>query len=160
MAKTKTAVRSPTIDDGMQTITPHIVCDGAADAIEFYKRAFGAVEIMRLPGEGGRLIHAAVKIFGAPVMLTDENPEWGHLGPKTLNGTPVTIHIIVPNVDDVVAKAVNAGATLIMPVEDTFWGDRYGIIEDPFGHRWSVATPIRKMTAAEVAEAAKTMFGS
>jgi PhnB protein len=159
MTKTKTTPKAPAIDDGMQTITPHLVCDGAANAIEFYKRAFGATETMRLAGEGGTLMHAAVKIFGAPVMLTDENPKWGNKSPKTLKGTPVTIHIMVPNVDEVVDKAVGAGAKLVMPVEDTFWGDRYGIVEDPFGHRWSVATPIRKMTAEEVAEAAAKMFG-
>jgi PhnB protein len=118
-------------------VTPHLVCSGAADAISFYRKAFGAVETMRLPGKDGKLMHAAIQIGGASIMLVDEMPEWGALSPKSLKGTPVTIHLYVEDVDAFVERAVQAGATLKMPVADMFWGDRYGVIVDPFGHSWS-----------------------
>lgn len=142
---------------GMHTVTPHLVCAGAADAIDFYKRAFGAEEAMRLPGPTGKLIHAAVRIGDSTVMLVDEMPEWGALGPKSLKGTPVTIHLFVADVDAFVARAVAAGAKVAMPVADMFWGDRYGQIEDPFGHRWSVATHQRDLTPAEIQQAMQVM---
>jgi PhnB protein len=138
-------------------VTPHLVCAGAADAIEFYTKAFGAVETMRLPGRDGRLMRAAIQIGGAAVMLVDELPEWGALSPKSLKGSPVTIHLYVEDVDAFVDHAVKAGATLKMPVADMFWGDRYGVIVDPFGHSWSVATPQREVTAEEIQEAVKNM---
>jgi uncharacterized glyoxalase superfamily protein PhnB len=138
-------------------ITPHLVCAGAADAIEFYKKAFGATEMMRVPGKDGRLMHGAVQINGAMVMLVDEMPEWGTLSPKSLKGTPVTIHLYVDDVDQFVKRAVKAGATVKMPVADMFWGDRYGVIEDPFGHRWSIATHQRAVTEKEMREAMKAM---
>jgi PhnB protein len=138
-----------------QTITPHLVCAGAADAIEFYKRAFGAEEVMRLAGAKGKLMHASVRIGEANVMLVDELPEWGSLSPLTLGGSPVTIHLYVSDVDAFVDRAVKAGALLRMPVADMFWGDRYGIIEDPFGHKWSVATHKKDMTGEEIEEAMK-----
>jgi uncharacterized glyoxalase superfamily protein PhnB len=136
-----------------QTVTPHLICAGAADAIEFYKKAFGAVEMVRLPGKSGKLMHAAVQIRGATIMLVDEMPEWGALSPKSLNGTPVTIHLYVDDVDAFVDRAVKAGATVKMPVADMFWGDRYGIVVDPFGHNWSVATPQRDVSLEEMQEA-------
>ena len=132
------------------TVTPHLVCAGAAKAIEFYKKAFNAEELMRLPGPDGKLMHASIRIGDSMVMLVDENPQWGALGPKTLKGSSVTIHLNVDNVDAFVAHAVAAGAKLTMPVADMFWGDRYGQIEDPFGHRWSVATHVRDMTMDEI----------
>jgi uncharacterized glyoxalase superfamily protein PhnB len=138
-----------------QTITPHLVCGGAADAIEFYKRAFGAKENMRLQGANGKLMHASICVGDASVMLVDELPEWGSLSPITLGGSPVTIHLYVDDVDAFVERAVKAGALLRMPVEDMFWGDRYGVIEDPFGHKWSIATHIRDMSGDEIAEAMK-----
>jgi PhnB protein len=141
----------------LQAVTPHLVCAGAADAIEFYKQAFGAVEMTRLPGKDGRLMHASIKIGEASVMLVDEMLEWGALSPKSLNGTPVTIHLYVDDVDAFVDRAVKAGATLKMPVADTFWGDRYGVIHDPFGHSWSVATRLRDMTAEEIEQAMRNM---
>jgi PhnB protein len=141
----------------LQPVTPHLVCAGAADAIDFYKNAFDAVEMMRLPGKDGRLMHAAIQIGGASVMLVDEMPEWGALSPKSLKGTPVTIHLYVEDVDAFVDRAVKAGATLKMPVADMFWGDRYGVIVDPFGHSWSVATHQRDMTAEEIQDAVKNM---
>jgi PhnB protein len=141
------------IPDGMHSLTPHLVCAGAADAIEFYKAAFGAVELGRLPGPDGKLVHAAVRIGDSTLMLVDESPEWGMLGPKALKGSPVTVHLYVPDVDGTVAQAVAAGAKVTMPVADMFWGDRYGTLEDPFGHRWSVATHTRDLSFDEIKKA-------
>jgi uncharacterized glyoxalase superfamily protein PhnB len=138
------------IPDGMRTVTPHLVCDGAAAAIDFYGRAFGAAELARLPGPGGRLMHALLRIGDSAVMLVDEFREWGSLGPRALKGTPVTMHLCVEDADAFVARAVAAGATLRMPVADTFWGDRYGLLEDPFGHLWSVATHVQDLTPDEI----------
>ncbi|MET0718632.1 MAG: VOC family protein [Pseudoxanthomonas sp.] len=145
------------IPDGMHSLTPHLVCAGAAEAIEFYKQAFGAVEEVRLPGPGGRLMHAMVRIGDSPLMLVDEMPEWKTLGPKALKGSPVVIHLQVEDVDVVFARAIEAGATVVMPVADMFWGDRYGQLTDPFGHSWSVATHKRDMTPEEIAEAMRGM---
>jgi uncharacterized glyoxalase superfamily protein PhnB len=139
----------------MRSITPHLICAGAADAIEFYKKAFGAEEMMRMPAPDGRLMHAAVRIGDSMVMLVDEMPEWGALGPKALKGSPVTIHLMVDNVDEVFARAVAAGATAKMPVADMFWGDRYGKVVDPFGHEWSIATHVRDMTPEEMMAAGR-----
>src|SRR5687768_11083136 len=137
------------VPEGMHTVTPHLICAGAADAIEFYKQAFGAVEEARLPGPDGRIMHAMLRIEGSAVMLVDEMPEWGAVGPKTLKGSPVTIHIYVQDVDAFVQRAVKAGAKVTMPVADMFWGDRYGKLEDPFGHHWSVATHVREVSMEE-----------
>jgi uncharacterized glyoxalase superfamily protein PhnB len=147
------------IPDWMHSITPHLVCAGAAEAIEFYKQAFGAVELGRLAGPPGKLIHAAIRIGDSAVMLVDEMPECGALGPKARGGSSVTIHLQVEDVDGVVARAVAAGAKITMPVDDMFWGDRYGQIEDPFGHSWSVATHVRDVSPEELQEVARKMFG-
>ena len=145
---------------GMHTLTAHITCAGAADAIAFYKAAFNAVEEMRLPGPDGKLMHAAVRIGDSMLMLADEFPEHGGFGPKTLKGSPVTIHLGSKDVDATMAQAVAAGAKVTMPAADMFWGDRYGQLEDPFGHRWSVATHIRDMSVDEIQrEMAKQMPG-
>ena len=148
------------IPEGMHSLTPHLVCAGAADAIEFYKRAFGAIETSRMPGPQGRLMHAAVRIGDSTLMLVDEMPEWGSLGPKALKGSPVTVHLYVEDVDATVAKAVAAGAKVTMPVAEMFWGDRYGQLEDPFGHRWSVATHTRDLTPAQISEGMQKMMSS
>ena len=140
---------------GLHSLSPHLVCAGAADAIEFYKKAFGAVEMIRVPGRDGRLMHGCVSINGSSVMLVDEMPQCGVLSPKSLKATPVTIHLVVPDVDKAVDRAVKAGATVVMPVADMFWGDRYGQIEDPFGHRWSLATPQRVLSEQEIRAAAE-----
>lgn len=145
------------IPQGMHSVTPHLVCAGAAKAIEFYKQAFGAEEGARLPGPDGRLMHASVKIGDSQVMLVDEMPEWGALGPKSLKGSPVTIHLYVDDVDAVVARAVSAGAKVTMPVAEQFWGDRYGKLEDPFGHHWSVATHVRDVSMEEAQNAMRQM---
>jgi PhnB protein len=154
---TKSAVKP--VPEGMHTVTPHLICAGAADAIEFYKKAFNAVEVCRIPGSDGKLIHAAVKIGDSVVMLADEFPEWGSLDPKSIKGSPVTIHLYVENVDAVVQQAVRAGAKITMPPDDMFWGDRYGKLEDPFGHEWSVATQIREVSPEELQKAAANMCG-
>jgi uncharacterized glyoxalase superfamily protein PhnB len=143
----------------MHTVTPHLVCAGAADAIEFYKKAFGAVEEGRLPGPNGKLMHAMIRIEGSAVMLVDEMPQWGALGPKALKGSPVTIHLYVKDVDAFAARAVAAGAKITMPVADQFWGDRYGQLEDPFGHHWSIGTHLRDLTPEEIRRAMQKMAG-
>jgi PhnB protein len=145
--------------EGMHSVTPHLICAGAAKAIEFYKEAFGATEQARLPGPDGRIMHAAILIGDSTVMLMDEMPEWGALGPKSLKGSPVTIHLNVDNADRVVERAVKAGAKVTMPVADQFWGDRYGKIEDPFGHHWSVAHPVREVSMEDARKAMLAMGG-
>ena len=147
------------IPDGSHSVTPHLICAGAADAIEFYKKVFGAVEVMRMPGTKGRLMHACVRIGDSNVMLVDEMPEWGAMSPKSLKGSPVTIHLYVDDADAVIANAVAAGATIAMPAADMFWGDRYGKVIDPFGHHWSIATHIRDMSVEEM-KAAAAAFAS
>jgi PhnB protein len=143
------------VPDGMHAVTPHLTCAGAADAIEFYKKAFNAVEIKRMPGPQGKLMHALIRIGDSAVMLADEFTDWGSFGPKSLHGSPVTIHIYVEDVDALVERAVAAGAKITMPLEDTFWGDRYGKLEDPFGHHWSVATHLRDMSSEDMQQAAQ-----
>ena len=145
------------IPEGMHSVTPHLVCAGAADAIEFYKKAFDAVEVMRMPAPNGKIMHACVKIGNSPVMLVDEMPEWNALSPKSLKGSPVTIHLAVEDVDATVKRAVAAGAKITMPVDDMFWGDRYGVLQDPFGHNWSVATHIRDVSPEEMQQAMQKM---
>lgn len=138
------------IPDGMHSLTPHLVCAGAADAIEFYKKAFNAVELARLPGPEGKLAHAAVRIGDSVLMLVDEFPGMGAKGPKSLEGAPITLHLYVEDADAAMAQAVAAGAKVIMPLADMFWGDRYGQVEDPFGHRWSLATHMRDLSPEEI----------
>lgn len=146
---TSTSTVKP-IPDGMHSLTPHLVCAGAAEAIEFYKKAFNATEMARLPGPDGQLMHAAVRIGDSVLMLVDEFPQWGTLGPLALKGSPVVLHLYVEDVDAQVKQAVAVGAKLTMPVTDMFWGDRYGQVEDPFGHKWSVATHTRDLTPEEI----------
>jgi PhnB protein len=140
------------------SMAPHLVVDDAAAAIDFYVKAFDAVENGRVPGPDGRLIHAALNINGFTVLLNDDFPE--HRGgkamtPKALGGTPVTIHLTVTDVDAKFQKAVDAGATVVAPLEDQFWGDRYGIVADPFGHQWSMGQPVREVSIDEIQEAMK-----
>ena len=153
--KSKSTVKP--IPEGMHTVTPHLVCARAADAIEFYKKAFGAVELSRMPGPDGKVMHASFRIGDSVIMLNEENPQWGAFGPKSLKGSPVTIHLYVENVDAVFEQAVRAGAKATMPVADMFWGDRYGKVEDPFGHHWSIGTHVRDASTEEMQEAMKQM---
>jgi PhnB protein len=141
------------IPEGMHTVTPHLICNGAADAMEFYKKAFNAVEMGRMADPKGKLLHGAIRIGDSMVMLVDEFPDWGAFGPKSLKGSPVTIHLYVEDVDSFVAHAAAAGAKITMPPQDMFWGDRYGKLEDPFGHQWSVATHVRDVSPDEMKQA-------
>jgi PhnB protein len=139
-------------------VSPHLVVDNAAAAIDFYVKAFDAVELGRVPGPDGKLIHAALNINGFLVMLNDDFPEFNDgksTTPKALGGTPVTIHLTVTDVDAKFQKAVDAGATVVQPLEDQFWGDRYGRVEDPFGHQWSLGQPVREVSPEEIQEAMK-----
>ncbi|WP_348695679.1 VOC family protein [Duganella fentianensis] len=134
----------------LHSVTPHLVCEGAAAALEFYCKAFDAREIMRLPGKEGRLMHASIQIGDSVVMLADDFPEYGGLGPKALKGSPVTLHLNVADVDAAYAQALAAGAQSRMAPADMFWGDRYAQVTDPFGHYWSLATHIRDVTPEEM----------
>jgi len=148
------------IPEGWNTLTPHLICAGASDAIAFYKKAFGAVELNRLEGPGGKILNAALRIGDSVVMLVDEAPEWKSFGPKTLKGSPVTLHLFVPDVDASFAQAVAAGATPTMPPAPMFWGDRYGQVQDPFGHNWSIATHQHDLSEAQIKEGMATMFSN
>lgn len=143
------------IPDGMHSVTPHLVCAGAADAIEFYKKAFNAVELGKVAGPQGKLLHSLIRIGDSPIMLVDEFPDHNSFGPKSLKGSPVTIHLYVQDVDASFKQAGAAGATIMMPIVDMFWGDRYGLLEDPFGHYWSIATHVRDVNPEELKDAAK-----
>jgi PhnB protein len=137
-------------------LVPHLVVDDAAAAIDFYVKAFGATEYIRMPGPGGKLIHAALDINGTMVMLNDDFPETTggkSTTPTALGGSPVTIHLqFADDVDARFQRALDAGATVIAPLEDQFWGDRYGAVRDPFGHHWSLAQTVREVDMAEVAK--------
>ena len=143
------------IPPGMHSVTPHLVCAGAADAIEFYKKAFGAVEVARLPGPDGKLMHGMIKIGDSALMLVDEYPQWDSLGPKARNGTSVTLHLYVEDADAQFKQAIDAGCSVRMPLADMFWGDRYGVLQDPFGHLWSIATHVRDVSPEEIRAAAE-----
>ena len=139
------------VPEGFHTITPHLTVRDANRAIEFYKDAFGAQVLNVAPGPGGKVLHAAIKIGDSIVMLNDEFPEFGgQLGPSATAGSPVALHIYLDNVDAAFERAVSAGATVKMPLMDQFWGDRYGVVTDPFGHRWSLATHTRDMSPEEM----------
>ncbi|CAH0185045.1 hypothetical protein SRABI118_01350 [Massilia sp. Bi118] len=146
------------IPEGFHTVTPHLVCAGAAEAIEFYKRAFGAVEVGRMPMPGGKLGHAEMRIGDSRIMLADDFPDYGSNGPLALKGTPVFIHLYVEDADAVFQQAVDAGAKPVMALADMFWGDRYGQVEDPFGHRWSIATHKRDLTMEQMQEGMQQMM--
>lgn len=138
------------------SLAPHLVVDNAAAAIDFYVKAFDAVEHGRVPGPDGKLVHASLSINGFPVMLNDDFPEMSggkSMTPTSLSGTPVTIHLTVTDVDAKFQKAVDAGATVVAPLEDAFWGDRYGVLRDPFGHLWSMGQPVREVSMEEIEQA-------
>jgi uncharacterized glyoxalase superfamily protein PhnB len=151
------------IPDGFHTVTPHIVVDGADKALDFYKKAFGAEVLQRMPApDGKRLMHATIKIGNSMLMLCDDFPEFSggkSRSPGKLGASPVTIHLYVPDADAAFQRAVAAGAKVSMPLADMFWGSRYGTITDPFGHEWSIATHQRDLTPEQVAEGAKKAFG-
>jgi PhnB protein len=147
------------IPDGYPEVTPYLSVDGAAAAIDFYAKVFGTTERMRMGGPGGRIGHAELQLGSSLIMLADEFPEGGQVGPRKVGGTPVTISVYVEDVDAVFARALEAGATEVRPVADQFYGDRLGAFEDPFGHRWSVATHVEDVPPDEMARRAEAMAG-
>jgi uncharacterized glyoxalase superfamily protein PhnB len=145
------------IPSGFHTLTPHLVVKGASKAIEFYKKAFGAEEICRLAGpDGTSIMHADLKIGDSHLMLVDEIPDMDCWGPQALGGTAVTIHLYLEDVDTAFGRAVAAGAKVRMPLANMFWGDRYGMLVDPFGHAWSLATHKEDLTPEEIGKRAQT----
>jgi PhnB protein len=147
------------IPDGMHTLTPHLVCDGVGDAIEFYKKALGAVEMSRLQGGNGKFLHAAMRVGDSTFFLADEMPEHGTLGPKALKGTPIYVHMYVEDAGAALDRAAAAGGEVVLPIWDAPWGDKYGQFRDPFGHFWSVATHVRDVTPEELQKAMKATAG-
>jgi PhnB protein len=146
------------IPEGYEGVTPYLICRNAEAAIEFYKKAFGAIELFRI-GEPGMVGHAEMKIGNAIIMLADEHPQMGATSPETLGGTPVQLMIYVDDVDGFTANAVAEGLTVLRPVEDQFYGDRSGQFKDPFGHVWSFATHVEDVTPDEMKERAAAMYG-
>ena len=148
------------IPEGYHTATPYLIVNGAAKAIEFYKQAFGATEILRMEDpKSGKIGHAEIKIGDSHIMLGDEMPEMGYSSPQTLGGTPVSIMLYVEDVDTVAAQAVAAGAQVLKPVADQFYGDRSGSFADPFGHQWHIATHIEDVTPEEVGKRVAALYG-
>ena len=147
------AVKS--IPEGYHSVTPYLIIKGAADAIEFYKKAFGATELFRFPAPDGKIGHAEIKIGDSPIMLADEFAEMGYKGPQALGGSPVSLMIYLADVDTVFNRAVEAGASVKEAVQDKFYGDRTGTLTDPFGHVWHVATHKEDVSMEEMEERAK-----
>jgi len=148
------------IPEGYQTLTPYLAVDNATEAIEFYKRAFGAKERVRMPGPEGTIGHAELEIGDSLVMLSDPFPQATTRTPKELGGTSASVFMYVEDVDAVVKQAVGAGATVTMEVADQFWGDRFGSVKDPFGHLWSIATHVEDVPPEEMAERAKAAMAA
>ncbi len=147
------------IPEGYHTLTPYLVVRGASQAIEFYKRAFGAEELMRMPGPDGKsIMHADLRIGDSRIFLSDEFPDMGCRSPQSLGGTASSLHLYVEDVDAAFKRAVEAGAQVRMPVADMFWGDRYGKLLDPFGHEWGMATHKEDLTPEEIRERANAFF--
>jgi PhnB protein len=142
------------IPDGYHTATPYMICKPAAEAIEFYKKAFGAVEVMRMAGPDGRIGHAEIKIGDSHIMLADEHPEMSIYSPQHYGGSPVSVLLYVGNADATVSAAVAAGAKITRPLKDEFYGDRAGNIVDPFGHQWYIHTHIKDVSPEEMQNAA------
>jgi len=152
------ATKAQAIPKGYHTVTPSLVVDGAAKALDFYKKALEAEEVMRFPGPDGTIMHAEIRIGDSRIMLGDEMPEQGGRGPKSYGGTPVSFFIYRENVDAAWKRAVEAGGKPIMPLADQFWGDRAGCFEDPFGHHWWLAQHVQDLTPEELRKAAESFF--
>jgi len=148
------------IPEGYPEVTPYLIVDGAADAIDFYKSVLGASERMRMPAPDGRIGHAELEVGGSVIMLADESPEMGARGPRGVGGTPVTIHVYLDDVDAAFERAAAAGAKTLREVEDQFYGDRSGQLEDPFGHRWNLATHIEDVSPEEMSKRAAEVMGA
>ncbi len=148
------------VPEGFHTVTPHLVIKGAAEAIEFYKRAFGAEVLGRMDGPGGTVGHAELKIGDSIIFLADEFPQTSCRSPQTLGGTTATLNLYVPDVDAAFKRAISAGGRETMAVADMFWGDRYGQLQDPFGHTWGIATHKEDLTHQQVEERAQAFWAS
>jgi PhnB protein len=148
------------IPEGYHTVTPYLAVDDAVEAIEYYKNAFGATERVRMEAPGGKIGHAELEIGDSLVMLSDPLPQFSTRPPKELGGTSVSVFMYVEDVDAVVKRAVDAGATITMEVADQFWGDRFGSVQDPFGHLWSIATHVEDVPPEEMAERAKAAMAA
>jgi len=148
------------IPDGYTAVTPYLTVKGAAQAIEFYRNAFGAEEVMRVPGPDGKLMHAEIRIGGAVVMLHDEAPQWQAFSPQTIGGTASSIMLYVDDVDGVFDRALQAGATQLMEVADQFYGDRCGALKDPFGHKWTLSTHVEDVSSEEIGRRMAELFGN
>jgi PhnB protein len=155
-----TQPKAKAIPDGMHTITPHIVVRDAARAVEWYKTALGAEERSRVPLPGGKLMSVELWFGDSAVMVADEFPEMGIVSPQTLGGTPTVLNLLTEDVDALWRRAVEAGAEVLHPLQDAFWGDRHGQLTDPFGHRWGLAQHLRDVPPEEIARAAAEAFGS
>ena len=147
------------IPEGFHTLTPHIVVADAAKAIDFYKKAFGAEEMFSMPGPDGAIMHSELRIGDSVLMMCQANAQMGAVGPDELKGSPVTLHIYTNDADALMKRAEQAGAKVTMPAASTFWGDRYGRIQDPFGHNWSIATHVEDLTPDQMRERAAKMMG-
>ena len=152
------AKKAQPIPKGYHSVTPNLVVANAAKAIDFYKKAFGAEEIMRFPGPDGKIMHAELRIGDSIIMLVDEMPDHNSKGPKAIGGTSVGFFIYGDNVDTAWKRALDAGAKAVVPLADQFWGDRSGSIEDPYGHRWWLAQHIQDLTPEELQKAAEEFF--
>jgi PhnB protein len=146
------------IPEGYDAVTPYLVIKGASAAIDYYKKVFGATERMRMDAPGGMIGHAEMTIGGSMIMLADEYPDMGYRGPKAFGGSPVSLLLYVPNVDEVFKRAVDAGAKPLRPVADQFYGDRMGTLEDPFGHVWSIATHVEDVSPEEMRRRSEKMM--
>lgn len=162
MAKSKKKpakkTKSSPVPKGYHTVTPGLALRDTAGAIEFYKKAFGAKEIGRMPGPDGKIMHAELKIGDSTIMVGEEMPQMVHQSPQTLGGTAVNLYVYVKDVDKAFDQAVNAGASVIMPVSDMFWGDRHGALKDPYGHSWGLATRKRNLSTKQMMQAAQEFF--
>ena len=147
------------VPDGYPQITPYLIVDGAGAAIDFYGKVLGTTERMRMPGPDGKVGHAELQLGDSVIMLADEFPDMGAQSPKSIGGTPVTLSVYVENVDDVFARAIEAGATSLQGLENKFYGDRSGQFEDPFGHRWNVSSHVEDVPPDEMAKRAAEMAG-
>jgi len=146
------------IPSDMHSITPHIVCADALGAIDFYTKAFGARDPQKMLTPDGKLMHGMIRIGDSALMLMEEAPQWGALGPNALKGSAVTLHLYVEDADQAYERAVGAGCTGVMAPADMFWGDRYGVVQDPYGHKWSIAHHARDLTPEEMQAGMKEMF--
>ena len=148
------------IPDGYHTVTPYLIVNGAPEAIEFYKRAFGATELLRLADPQGRIGHAEIRIGDSVIMMADEHPEMGYRGPRSMGGSSVSIMLYVDDVDTIFDRALSAGATVQRPIANQFYGDRSGKLEDPFGHVWTVATHVEDVPPEEMRRRAEAAMRS